>query len=86
MQHEKTSDKSLCMIAMLAKKGAIQKVFVSPDSESGEQTTANLRDSDLTLSEDPQLIVYIHWLIVENSYNVQIPAHPSPHYMRRMSV
>ncbi len=25
MQHEKTSDKSLCMIAMLAKKGAMKK-------------------------------------------------------------
>ena len=59
---------------------------MSPDPKSGEQTTANLRDSDLTLSEDPLLIVYIHWLIVENSYNVQIPAHPSPHYMQRMSV
>ena len=25
LQHEKTSDKSLCMIAMLAKKGAMKK-------------------------------------------------------------
>jgi hypothetical protein len=47
---------------------------VSPDPQSGVHTIADLRNLDLTLSEDPQLIVYIHWLIVENSYNVQIPA------------